>query len=161
MSMPPQNYKELIKEFGNIRDFIFEDGSIDSYQWETIILDVCPLPFPMKLAWNPSIEVSRFRCHHRMISIFQEAFDRIWAANLESECQFFGGCYMFRCKKGSKKISTHAWGIAIDLNPLENQMGTPGQMNPDIVSIFESLGFTWGGRWQNPDPMHFQFCSGY
>ena len=34
---------------------------------------------------------------------------------------------------------------------------------PGIVKVFESFGFTWGGRWsgRGKDPMHFQFCSGY
>ena len=29
------------------------------------------------------------------------------------------------------------------------------------VAAFEAEGFTWGGRFSLPDPMHFQWCSGY
>lgn len=52
---------------------------------------------------------------------------------------------------------------AIDLNPETNGMGRDGDMAPGIVKVFESHGFTWGGRWsgRSKDPMHFQFCSGY
>jgi len=159
--MPPTGYEDLVHEFGDIRPFIFEDGSIDSFQWETIIIDICPLPFPMKLAWNEQIEVTRFRCHHRMVEIFEDVFDRIFAANLESECQFFGGCYMFRCQKGSYRISTHAWGIAVDLNPKQNPLGTKGLIHPGIVEKFKEVGFEWGGDWKRKDPMHFQYCSKY
>ena len=66
---------------------------------------------------------------------------------------------MYRAQRRSKKISPHAWGIAIDLDPDTNQMGTPGSMNQRIIEIFESFGFIWGGGFN--DPMHFQFVKGY
>jgi len=75
----------------------------------------------------------------------------------------YGGCFNFRAKRSSSKLSTHSWGIALDLNPETNGMGREGDMAPGIVEVFESFGFTWGGRWSGAgkDPMHFQFCSGY
>jgi len=30
-----------------------------------------------------------------------------------------------------------------------------------IVDIFTAAGAEWGGYWDKPDPMHFQFCRGY
>ena len=50
---------------------------------------------------------------------------------------------------GTDRLSRHANGTAIDLNP-----GLP--MSPGIVDCFEQSGFEWGGRWSNPDPMHFE-----
>ena len=75
----------------------------------------------------------------------------------------FGGCFNFRAKRSGSKLSTHAWGIAIDLNPETNAMGGRGDMDLGIVAAFKSAGFVWGGDWagKNKDPMHFQFCSGY
>jgi hypothetical protein len=68
----------------------------------------------------------------------------------------FGGCFQPRFIAGTHTLSYHAFGLAIDLNVPENQRGTRGRMNPQIVDIFERWGFGWGGRWRWTDPMHFE-----
>jgi hypothetical protein len=68
----------------------------------------------------------------------------------------YGGCFQPRFIAGTHTLSYHAFGLAIDLNVPENQRGTRGQMNPQIVDIFEKWGFGWGGRWRWTDPMHFE-----
>ena len=91
-------------------------------------------------------------------------FTTIEKEGLKDQVKRFGGCYNYRKKRGNDiKLSTHSWGIAIDLNPATNRMGTPGDMHPDIVEIFRKAGFKWGGDWPRggKDPMHFQFCTGY
>jgi hypothetical protein len=47
--------------------------------------------------------------------------------------------------------------VAIDLNPETNRMGTSGDISSDVVDVFNSFGFTWGGDWSgnSKDPMHF------
>ncbi|MCL6542070.1 MAG: M15 family metallopeptidase [Roseiflexus sp.] len=158
----PNGYEEMINQFGNIRNYMFEDGTLDSVRWETEYLDFCNLPFSMKLAWNNSYSVKRFRCHKLLVNLFEYIFSQIYLCSLEDSCKYFGGCYHFRAMKNSKKLSTHCWGIAIDLNPETNLLGSKGDMNPEIVKIFEDNGFVWGGRFTNmPDPMHFQFVKGY
>ena len=52
----------------------------------------------------------------------------------------------------------HAFGLAVDLNVSSNYYGTRGDMDPEIVAIFEKWGFLWGGRWSQPDPMHFELA---
>lgn len=92
----------------------------------------------------------------------------------------------FNCRKitGGGALSLHAYGVAIDINPLQNpyislkegrkkDSGTihpkggsaflnrtnqrPGMVE-DIVDLFSHHGFSiWGGRWNTPvDWMHFQ-----
>lgn len=64
-------------------------------------------------------------------------------------------------------MSTHTWGIAVDIEPAGNPMGETWQddgvrMDPRIIEIFEARGWSWGGRFSGtPDPMHFQWASGY
>ncbi|WP_234431779.1 M15 family metallopeptidase [Streptomyces sp. NRRL S-241] len=75
------------------------------------------------------------------------------------------------------KLSRHAWGDAIDINPVENPyvdvQGTshppngrtyldrdrarPGMVTPEgvVTRAFREAGWYWGGRWSPPDYQHF------
>src|SRR5680860_6833 len=85
----------------------------------------------------------------------------------------------FNCRKieGSVRWSEHAYGSAIDVNPLLNpwvrgstvspvegaaytdrSLQVPGMIHPDdvVVRAFESIGWTWGGAWiTSKDYQHF------
>ena len=60
---------------------------------------------------------------------------------------------------GTTTLSNHSFGLALDLNTPGNQRGTVGEMDRQVVAIFERWGFTWGGRWHYTDPMHFEMNS--
>ncbi len=82
--------------------------------------------------------------------------------------------FNYRRIAGTDRLSYHAFGRAIDLNPALNpyirdgrieppgatyDLGKPGTIGPDsfIVEFLESRGWTWGGRWTDPiDYQHFQ-----
>ena len=93
--------------------------------------------------------------------------------------------FCYRTVTGSSNLSNHAYGLAIDLNPLENPYvridgdgyGTSAHANaqafnnnrssaemPHVIDhedlayqLFIQHGFTWGGDWNNPkDYQHFQ-----
>jgi hypothetical protein len=78
-----------------------------------------------------------------------------------------GGTFKWRRIARSTNLSTHAWGIAIDLNvargyywrwqrpkkPLKWRNVVP----QEIVDAFEAEGFIWGGRWLHYDTMHFEY----
>ncbi len=66
------------------------------------------------------------------------------------------GCYYPRFIAGSTTLSNHSFGLAIDINSLENQRGTVGEMHPVVVEIMKKWGFAWGGDWNYTDPMHFE-----
>ena len=68
----------------------------------------------------------------------------------------YAGCYYPRFIAGTTTLSNHSFGLALDLNVPGNQRGTVGEMDRDVVSIFEKWGFTWGGDWRYTDPMHFE-----
>jgi hypothetical protein len=58
---------------------------------------------------------------------------------------------------GSPKLSNHARGAAIDVNWNRNARGTSGDIDPELArSLAQKHGMTWGGDWENPDPMHFE-----
>jgi hypothetical protein len=159
---PPVGLAGIVREFGDVREFVRADGCLDP-RWEAQSLALVSLPFPLLLAWDHSKAVSSFRCHRRLTGIFPDLFKHIAAAGLASKVRSFGGCFMFRPQRTGAKLSTHSWGIAIDLNPETNQLGTVGDMDAGLIKAFGDAGFEWGGRWigRGRDPMHFQFCSGY
>jgi len=88
--------------------------------------------------------------------------------------------FNFRYINGTKKISWHSYGLAIDINPFVNPCfhpdsklvepaGTEEYLNRDLNQVglikegdachkaFASRGWEWGGSWNNPkDYMHFQ-----
>jgi len=85
------------------------------------------------------------------------------------------GAYVFRCNVNASTsgrndlcssgcvLSTHAFGISVDINWDENCNGCSSFTMPmEIVDIFESYGFRWGGRYKaifgsTIDPMHFEY----
>lgn len=84
--------------------------------------------------------------------------------------------FVWRPGVGLNKLSMHALGMAIDINPHLNPYikddlvlppgsvycpHRPGTLTPDseVVLLFKRLGWTWGGDWANlgkMDYMHFE-----
>ena len=106
----------------------------------------------------------------RLIDEFEADDDRSMAANNTSA---------FNCRQatGSSRWSEHAYGKAIDINPVQNPFVTrsgavlppagsafvsrdpaPGLIAPDgpAVEAFDAIGWGWGGRWSSgKDYQHF------
>lgn len=78
--------------------------------------------------------------------------------------------------RGTGSWSMHAYGLAVDLNPVENpyvgcgrsrnprarryrnrSRHRPGMVTPRVVRAFRSIGWGWGGSWtgNTKDYMHF------
>jgi hypothetical protein len=90
----------------------------------------------------------------------------------------------FNCRRveGSTSWSAHAYGLAIDINPLENPYIRRGQVLPPagrafldrgrwrlgmihagdvVVRAFAAVGWPWGGNWHEPtDYQHFSATGG-
>lgn len=118
------------------------------------------LPAPLTVSWEPGSTVRRFACHRKVAPHMQAAFDAVYAAGLWGELHDYGGCYALRKVRGGKGYSTHAWGIAVDVDVARNPLGKPPKIHPRIVAIFRVHGFVWGGDFKRPDGMHFQWASG-
>ncbi len=159
---PPNGLPAILDTFGNIFAFIREDGTLDP-GWEKRQLGRAPLPFPIAVSWDLSQTVKAVQCHVRLTGTLAAVFKAIDERGLKESIRTYGGCFSFRSKRTSGKLSTHSWGIAIDLNPDSNPLGGSGDMDPAVVKVFREFGFKWGGDWagRSKDPMHFQFCTGY
>ncbi len=75
------------------------------------------------------------------------------------------GGYNYRNIAGTNKLSNHALGNAIDINPMANpDTGRGGRLITDmpagIGEISNRNGFDWGGDWKSKkDAMHFEVSS--
>lgn len=73
------------------------------------------------------------------------------------------GGYNYRNVRGGSRLSEHAYGDAIDINPSQNPMGSSliTNMPSNIGQIASNHNLVWGGNWRSKkDPMHFSI-SGY
>lgn len=92
----------------------------------------------------------------------------------------------FNCRyavaSGPRRWSVHAYGLAIDVDPVENPYLEGGRVHPRagrafldrsryrrgmavpgglLVQAFASVGWQWGGRWtRSPDYQHFSATGG-
>ncbi|WP_142696856.1 M15 family metallopeptidase [Bdellovibrio sp. NC01] len=78
-----------------------------------------------------------------------------------------GGTYNWRVVAGTKNLSVHSFGVAIDINldhsnywkwEMKDGRITYNNAIPfEVVEVFERNGFIWGGKWHHYDTMHFEY----
>ena len=123
---------EIITTFGDIREYVGSDGQLEA-RWQLDFLERVSLPFPLRLSWDPSRTITRMTCHRRMTGIFSSVFASIQERELQDRIASFGGCFAFRPQRTGSKLSTHSWGIAIDLNPESNPRDRRGTWTPGLL----------------------------
>lgn len=73
------------------------------------------------------------------------------------------GGYSYRNARGSNRLSEHAYGKAIDINPGSNPMGSNlvTNMPKNVAQLAALHKLIWGGNWKSKkDAMHFSL-TGY
>lgn len=139
-------------------------GTMPTALWERRNLTQIRPPWPMVLSWDKARPVLNITCHKSVARSLVCVLDRINRLAAPEQIRkdglnLFGGCYCYRPRRTSARLSLHAYGAAIDLDPDRNAMGTPPKkaaMPGYAIEAFEAAGWRWGGNWKNPDPMHFE-----
>ena len=127
---------------------------------------------------------------HDLLCIFRALFSREYPINSIRLVDDFDAsdeasmranntsCFNYRTVAGTKILSKHAFGMAVDINPLENPFVKGSQVQPETAAeyvdrsrdfphkidendfckeVFESFGFQWGGHWHHAkDYQHFE-----
>ena len=110
---------------------------------------------------GPGGKMINVTVHKLVAGKLKAAFEEIKAAGLSDEIKSFDGSFNDRAKRGGSSKSTHAWGIAIDINAGQYPMGTSAASTSprfkQIAAIFAKYGF----HQLDNDPMHFQYATGY
>ena len=133
------------------------------------IIDL-PEGFKMRLAWDTRKVIKSFSIHEKVHDSALRCFERIADAydedmRREIGIDLFGGCLNVRKMRGGNAWSMHSWGIAIDLNPVQNQLRWGKDKArfalPDcnkLHQIFEDEGVVNLGRAVDRDWMHWQWA---
>ncbi len=180
----PHGRAGIVRVYGNP---MRADGSL-SGEWVEANITTITLPYPCRLAWDTDTVVTRISCHRLVAGDLKQIFTDILAyaralvkhrdgytlstdyydaaALLLVSAQgldLYGGCFNFRHKRAVSRLSTHSWGIAIDIDPERNGLGDTTPALPMwAVEIFKRYGWAWGGDFVGrKDPMHFQRATGY
>jgi hypothetical protein len=104
------------------------------------------------------------RLHRLAAPVFERFFAEIAKAGLSDSILQFGGAFVPRFIRGSRKtLSSHSHGSAIDLNQAWNRLRTTPALRGktgsvrELVPIANSCGLYWGGHFTTrPDGMHFE-----
>ena len=109
--------------------------------------------------------LGEIRCHRLVVDMLNGAMSELIAQGLAHlvEPAGFAGCWFPRFISSavgvSSGLSRHAWGGAVDLNAGSNPVGSSGNQDRRLIETMRRWGFTWGGDWLVPDPMHFEFAT--
>lgn len=154
---PRDNDKELDAFYSR------PDGSAG---WEIKNLVYIFTPWKSYLAGTDIALKRGIRVHRKVAKDLMEIFDELWEIFGKDQKQIeeidlhqIGGAYYFRARRGSRRLSNHARGIAIDIDPQDNPMrkGSRGDMDKRVIEVFRKHGWRWGGVYG--DPMHFEAIS--
>ena len=125
------------------------------------------------VAWLPSkggqrLKFSRLHGAAAQLAKVSQELDAL-PASFDVFLKPSAGTYNCRPIAGTKRVSAHGHGIAIDIAIARtdywqwNRPAADGsyayrnQIPFEIVQIFERHGFIWGGKWHHYDTMHFEY----
>jgi len=163
MTIRALNETEIKAVFGSFTYSEAGSGDIKiDGKWASANIVKVPAP------WLNAVGVENIWIHKKAVTPFTKVFNAIQAAGLLPLIRQFGGTFYPRHvghDPNNPHLSSHSWGIAIDLNPGFNPyhhpaaaLGTVGSVR-ELVPFFEAEGFAWGGYFsENPDGMHFELA---
>ena len=158
-------YEELDEYYGSAE---LEKGVVN-LNFMTAHCERLIVPFPLILSWDKKVEINRIVINSAIVEVVKDAFQAMADYKgvdylIKNRYNIYGGSYSYRPQRGGSKLTTHAWAIAIDLNPQlapyrvkEKTTGEWMNEQPDFIrDAFldrNFVTFPWDG-------MHFQACEG-
>ena len=128
------------------------------------------LPYPMRIAWEPKQTVRSWSCHSKVHDNMKRIFERTlehygYERIKELRLDLWGGTLNVRKMRGGSNWSMHAWGIACDIDPDNNQLRwgrDKATLAKPVYNKFWEFVYDEGaislGKERNFDYQHFQFA---
>lgn len=147
--------------YAELREFYGEPGEN---------LTTVAVPFELKLAWQLQTKVHRITCNKLVVDSLLSVLENIRGTYTVRDIEHlhinvWGGCYNPRPMRGGTKLSTHAWGIAWDTDPIRNPLRADHTTAALARSEYEPFwkawtdeGWTSLGLARDFDWMHVQAC---
>jgi len=147
------------KTFGRFawRDDAKQRGRIEILgEWERQnIVSFAP---PFEVRDGKGRPIKAIRCHRLTQPALKGLLADLAARQLCHLINTFDGCFEPRHMGSNPRrpLSRHSWGIAVDVNARLFPYGSRARQDVKLIGAFKRRGFTWGGDWRVPDPMHFE-----
>lgn len=158
---------EKNNDAGRIRyePFFYKMYGKNKQEVEKNLVEVIWLPKSAK----QSIKVTKINNVAEKVKAISEELENLPA--LQKYLKNIGGTFNWRLISGTNRISTHSFGMTIDINTeysnywqwdckCKNEdadLSYKNKIPMEIVEIFEKYGFIWGGKWYHYDTMHFEY----
>jgi hypothetical protein len=115
--------------------------------------------FPNWKVLRTQIPVTHIACNLDMHRPLQMALDAMVNAGIADQLHTFDGAFNIRMVRGSSTLfSAHSYGLAIDINADENILGGQTNISQEMIQVFQTVGFDWGGYFHRVDGMHWSYC---
>ena len=126
------------------------------------------LPYPMFLSWDLTTKINSILVHPKIKGPLENVLRSVKADYTPQQIQelglnLFGGCYNYRKMRNGNDWSKHSWAIAIDVDPIRNQLkwGAKQAMidNPEYECFRDAMrnnGFISLGEKYDYDWMHYE-----
>lgn len=156
----PHSYDDVLRTFGDIRQYINKDGTIKP-EWEAQQIVRIPLPTIAPLAGEAKF-VTKVSVHRLLAGQASALYGAIYNAGLWATLGPYGGGYNYRPNRNdTARPSLHSFGIAFDWDPNGFPNGSPLKRNPQLAEILRKAGWMLGEDFEHTkDPMHFQYATG-
>lgn len=150
---------DVVRHFG---DVVVRDGEIvEPLGWESRhMTKLAELP-----GWKPKRGIYLAQVIVEPTIVLFDRWQKLEAAGVHFEIKSVG-FFAPREKRGLPGVlSLHTYAIAFDVNAADNPMQERGaKLRTTIplpyIAAAKAIGWTWGGEFSRPDPMHFQWASG-
>lgn len=140
---------QLIKKFGN--------PTIDRTTFESKWMQIWEVPEEIRQAIP--VLPRKIYINHLLIVPLEDTLRELIGNDVHTEIVSYDGVFNIRQKRGSKSISAHSWGIAIDLNAKLNPFRGKVTWTEKFLQIWRDNGWICGADWSpaSKDGMHFQW----
>ena len=92
-----------------------------------------------------------------IIGKFEDTMNKLITQGLHREIKTYDGCFNIRNQIGSKTISRHSFGIAIDLNAAWNPLNGGCSWSNEFLNVWRGLEWICGADFHSrSDAMHFE-----